>query len=127
MSGDYFYEFGKMSKRRCFSRLGTSRAQSQLGEPQSQLGGLWIQLGGQLGEPFKEAGRASKEAGRASGPAGRALESAGRAMEPAGRALEPVKGSQGGMDGRTEKTEKISLCGDAIGHCPLRGRCPMAP
>ena len=78
------------------------------------------QLGGQLGEPFKEAGRASKEAGRALepagralGPAGRALESAGRAMEPAGRALEPVKGSQGGMDGRTEKREKIS-----IGHCP---------
>ena len=25
MSGDYFYEFGKMSKRRFFSRLGTNR------------------------------------------------------------------------------------------------------
>ena len=23
-----------------------------------------------------------------------------------------------------KKTEKISLCGDAIGHCPLQGRCP---
>ena len=31
----------------------------------------------------------------------------------------------GRTDGRTEtKTEKISLCGDAIGHRPLRGRCP---
>ena len=30
------------------------------------------------------------------------------------------------MDGQTEtkKTEKISPCGDAIGHRPLRGRCP---
>ena len=27
MSGDYYYEFGEMSKRRFFSRLGTSRAQ----------------------------------------------------------------------------------------------------
>ena len=25
---------------------------------------------------------------------------------------------------KTRETEKISLCGDAIGHCPLRGRCP---
>ena len=25
MSGDYYYEFGGMSKRRCFSRLGTNR------------------------------------------------------------------------------------------------------
>ena len=81
-------------------------SQSQLGEPQSQLRGLWIQLGGQLGEPFKEAGLASEPAGRASGPAGRALESAARAMEPAGRALEPVKGSQGGMDGRTDARKK---------------------
>ena len=84
-------------------------SQSQLGEPQSQLGGLWIQLGGQLGEPFKEAGRASEPAGRASGPAGRALESAARAMEPAGRALEPVKGSQGGMDGRTDGKNRENL------------------
>ncbi len=27
MSGDYYYEFGGMSKRRCFSRLGTNREQ----------------------------------------------------------------------------------------------------
>ena len=26
---------------------------------------------------------------------------------------------------KTRKTEKISLCGDAIGHRPLRGRCPL--
>ena len=33
----------------------------------------------------------------------------------------------GGTDGNNEneKTEKISLCGDAIGHRPLRGRCPL--
>ena len=31
----------------------------------------------------------------------------------------------GRTDGRKTKTEKISLCGDAIGHRPLRGRCPL--
>ena len=26
---------------------------------------------------------------------------------------------------KTRKMEKIPLCGDAIGHRPLRGRCPL--
>ena len=26
---------------------------------------------------------------------------------------------------KTREMEKISLCGDAIGHRPLRGRCPL--
>ena len=33
-------------------------------------------------------------------------------------------GGDGRTDRRKKKTEKISLCGDAIGHLPLRGRCP---
>ena len=66
---------------------------------------------------------------------------AGSPSEPAGR---PQGGTDGRTDERTEflpilqdfvpyrgrcpktrKTEKIPLCGDAIGHRPLRGRCPL--
>ena len=69
---------------------------------------------------MEPAGRASEPAGRASEPAGRAKEPAGRAPKLGGR----PHGWGGRTDGRKTKTEKISLCGDAIGHCPLRGRCP---
>ena len=87
--------------------------QSQLGEPQSQLGGPKSQLGGpqsQLGGPQSQLGGPQSQLG---GPQSQ-LALVG-----------------GGTDGRTEtktktrKTEKISLYGDAIGHRPLRGRCPL--
>ena len=75
--------------------------------------------------------RRARIAGRVLEPSGRALEPAGRALEPDGRAPKPAGlGGEDGGGGRTEtrktrKTEKISLCGDAIGHRPLRGRCPL--
>ena len=43
------------------------------------------------------------------------------ALRPSQLALRPSQ-LAGWGDGQTEKMEKI--CGDALGHCPLRGRCP---
>ena len=71
---------------------------------------------------MKPALRALEPAGRAPEPAGRALEPAGRASEAAGRILEP--GTPGREQKRKRITERNPLCGRAIGHCPLRDRCP---
>ena len=49
---------------------------------------------------------------------------AGSEALPAGSKAHPA-GSKA-IQNENEKTEKISLCGDAIGHRPLRGRCPKA-
>ena len=76
---------------------------------------------GMASEP---AERASKPAERASEPAERASDPAGRGLKPAGRAPKPGGRPQGGTETNKTKTEKISLCGDAIGLRPLRGRCP---
>ena len=72
------------------------------------------------------AEKAMEPAGRTLEPAERDRRRAGRALKPAGRASEPAgrPRGEGGTGGRMEKMEKI--CGDAIGHRPLRDRCPKS-
>ena len=82
------------------------------------LGLSWVNLGAS-----REGLRASWEDPRAS------WEGPGASWEGPKANWEGLRARRGGwMDRWTETkkkiTEKISLCGDAIGHRSLRGRCP---
>ena len=49
---------------------------------------------------------------------------AGSQALPAGSEAQPTGSEALPAGSEALPAEKISLCGDAIGHCPLRGRCP---
>ena len=94
---------------------------SKLGEPMRKLqcweglGPSWVSLG------------ASWEGPRASGEGLRASWEGPEASWQGPKARWEAPGG-GWTDGRKTKTktEKITLCGDAIGHLPLRDRCPTS-
>ena len=95
-----------------------------------------------MGGPLSKQGEPLRKLQRWEGPGSRWM-SLGASWEGLRASWEGLRASwegpkarweapRGGTDGNNEnenenenkKTEKISLCGDAIGHRPLRGRCP---
>ena len=58
-------------------------------------------------------------------PAGSEALQAGSEVLPAGSEALPAGSEALPAGSEALPAEKISLCGDAIGHRPLRGRCPL--